>query len=91
MCQVLCSKSLDAVLMKELQMKNCQRQLRSFKTSCLLHVLLLMSCLVLVSRLEAQDDVEENLIERLEGTIPYDEITVKADDDTTEVLSLIHI
>lgn len=88
MCQVLCSKSLDAVLMKELQMKNSQRQLRSFETSCLLHVLLLMSCLVLVSRLEAQDDVEENLIERLEGTIPYDEITVKADDDTTEVIQL---
>lgn len=74
--------------MKELQMKNSQRQLRSLETSCLLHVLLLMSCLVLVSRLEAQDDVEENLIERLESTIPYDEITVKADDDTTEVIQL---
>ena len=72
MCQVLCIKSLDAVLMKERQMKNSQRQLRSLETSCLLHVLLLMSCLVLVSRLEAQDDVEENLIERLDGTIPYD-------------------
>ena len=36
----------------------------------------------------SQDEVEENLIERLEGTIPYDEITVKAEDDTVEVIQL---
>jgi len=36
----------------------------------------------------SQDKVEENLIERLEGTIPYDEITVKAEDDTVEVIQL---
>ena len=36
----------------------------------------------------SQDEVEENLIERLECTIPYDEITVKAEDDTVEVIQL---
>ena len=37
---------------------------------------------------DSQEQVEENLIERLEATIPYDEITVKADDDTEEVIQL---
>ena len=37
---------------------------------------------------DSQEQVEGNLIERLEATIPYDEITVKADDDTEEVIQL---
>ena len=74
--------------MKERHMKKSQRQLGILEPSFLLVLLSIFPCLILVAGLEAQDDVEENLIERLEGTIPYDEITVKADDDTTEVIQL---
>ena len=77
MYQGLRSNIRDAVLMKELQMKNSQRQLGIFETPFLLVVLSMLPCLASVAGLEAQDDVEENLIERLEGTIPYDEIRLK--------------
>lgn len=72
--------------MKERQMKDSQTQLQSDWVKYLLY--LLMLCSSGFSSLQAQDEVEENLIERLEGTIPYDEITVKAEDDTTEVIQL---
>jgi len=61
---------------------------QSVVTVWTLFVLALTTCLSADLEVKAQDDVEENLIERLEGTIPYDEITVKAEDDTTEVIQL---
>ena len=55
---------------------------------CMFFALAMTTCLSVTSNVKAQDDLEENLIERLEATIPYDEITVKAEDDTTEVIQL---
>ena len=55
---------------------------------CMFFALAMTTCLSVTSDVKAQDDLEENLIERLEATIPYDEITVKAEDDTTEVIQL---
>lgn len=67
--------------------KNCPSH-QSVVTVLMLCVLVATTSLTANVDLKAQDDVEENLIERLEGTIPYDEITVKAEDDTTEVIQL---
>ena len=67
--------------------KNCPSH-QSVVTVLMLCVFVATTSLTANVDLKAQDDVEENLIERLEGTIPYDEITVKAEDDTTEVIQL---
>ncbi|MBH57074.1 MAG: hypothetical protein CMJ82_07810, partial [Planctomycetaceae bacterium] len=67
--------------------KNCPSH-QSVVTVLMLFALVATTSLTANVDLKAQDDVEENLIERLEGTIPYDEITVKAEDDTTEVIQL---
>lgn len=74
--------------MRKQQMNNRQKNfLPSWRWSTAVRTALLL-CFGMYIPLQGQDDIEENLIERLEGTIPYDEITVKADDDTTEVIQL---
>ena len=69
-------------------MKDSQTQLHESWIKHLLYLLMPILCLTYVHSLQAQDEVEENLIERLEATIPYDEIRVKAEDDKTEVIQL---